>query len=134
MNECGTIVSMAKSLFSSLDISSIIARCNFSPKYDWHNKDKMAQRSKREMEALAAKLKEQIGPVEKWSNDALVSLTRWLADYHMTLSQELVKRGDGSSIGEILPDGNIPEKSSPKNKNRVSAVKKSEELFAGGES
>ncbi len=89
----------------------------------------MAQRSKREMEALATKLKEHIGPVEKWSNDALVSLTRWLADYHMLLSQELAKRGDGNTIEEISTEGITQITGSKKNKIRKLSSNKPDDLF-----
>ena len=98
----------------------------------------MSQRSKREMEVLAAKLKDHIGPVEKWSADALTSLTRWLADYHIELSQELARRESEALPGLTAvvsgkPQGNMPEASVTRLTTKRSSGKKSGELFGGSE-
>lgn len=73
------------------------------------NKGKlMTQRTKREMEALAGKWKDHIGPIDKWSSDALLALTRWLADYHMELSQELASRDAAGASADNAKEGGLP--------------------------
>lgn len=52
----------------------------------------MMRRSGREMGILAAKLKDQIGPIDKWSDAGLETLTQWLAEFHAELGKELAMR------------------------------------------
>ena len=52
----------------------------------------MSRRSSREMDALVAKIREQIGPLEKWSEAALENQVKWIVDYQLELSKELAKR------------------------------------------
>ena len=46
------------------------------------------------MEALLAKIDEQIGPLEKWSAEALDALDTWLTDIHLDIDEEIGGRPD----------------------------------------
>lgn len=54
----------------------------------------MMTRHNKEMMALVAKFNEQIGPLERWSEDALKTLDRWLSDLRLEIENEGVTHDD----------------------------------------
>jgi hypothetical protein len=56
----------------------------------------MTSRTDKEMTALLGKFNEQIGPLEKWSDQALEVLNAWLSDTGEAVSHEWVKRDSNS--------------------------------------
>ncbi len=59
-------------------------------------KTSMTQRSDKEMTALLSKFNDQIGPMDKWSDEALEVLNDWLASTGETVEHEWVKRDSDS--------------------------------------
>ena len=57
----------------------------------------MTGRNGREMEVLLVKLDEQIGPLEKWSAEALAVLDLWLTDLHLDINEDMDGREDWSA-------------------------------------
>ena len=57
----------------------------------------MTARSSKEMAALLAKMDELIGPLGKWSVEAIEELNYWLADLNLDTTEELAGRDDKSS-------------------------------------
>ena len=49
-------------------------------------------RTDKEMEALLIKFDKQIGPLDKWSEEALERLNDWLADTSTEVEKEWAKR------------------------------------------
>lgn len=56
----------------------------------------MTQRTKKEMSAILARLDEQIGPLDKWSDEALEGLSDWLKETLAIVEHQWVNR-DASS-------------------------------------
>jgi hypothetical protein len=56
----------------------------------------MTSRTDKEMEALLAKFDVQIGPLNKWSDQALEKLNDWLTETGETVTHEWVKRDSES--------------------------------------
>ena len=56
----------------------------------------MTQRTKKEMSALLAKLDEQIGPMDKWADEALEGLNDWLNKTLASVEHQWVSRDDTS--------------------------------------
>ncbi|HEX8986402.1 MAG TPA: hypothetical protein VF816_00455 [Rhodocyclaceae bacterium] len=54
----------------------------------------MMMRHKKEMLALLARVKEQLGPLEKWSEDALMQLDKWASDLRSEIGNEGVVRDE----------------------------------------
>lgn len=61
----------------------------------------MTRRSNREMEALLVKLNAQMGPLEKWSAEALETLDSWMADLRLDINEEILTRDDESAERDI---------------------------------
>ncbi len=56
----------------------------------------MTQRTEKEMTALLSKVAEQVGPLDKWSDQALEVFSDWLAETGATVEHEWVKRDSDS--------------------------------------
>jgi len=56
----------------------------------------MTSRTEKEMSALLVKFNELIGPLDKWSEQAIERLNGWLADTSMEVEHEWVKRDNTS--------------------------------------
>lgn len=56
----------------------------------------MTSRTEKEMTALLSKFTEQIGPMDKWSDQALELLNDWLTRTSESVAHEWVKRDNDS--------------------------------------
>jgi len=49
------------------------------------------------MDALLAKMDAQMGPLEKWSAEALETLDSWMADLRLDINDQILARDDEST-------------------------------------
>lgn len=52
----------------------------------------MTPRCSREMDALLSKMAAQLGPLEKWSAEALEALDSWMADLRLDINDQILAR------------------------------------------
>ena len=54
----------------------------------------MTLRFSKEMAELLLKMDAQIGPLEKWSADALETIDSWMANHRLDINEEILGRDD----------------------------------------